>query len=164
MVLGGLCRPVAQGSGKAAEPPQTRGSGMTRGRVGSVSVVSHLLLLLFLLSSVSAEVLFGPVVVPNGQIYSGTFPMYCRCTAYFLEVTNGSSKIPKVILNGEPVLELEGEVWRRAVVQVELREDGPNEIEIRVGRTEERGGSDGTGVRGGRAASAGTDAGVREGF
>ncbi|MCU0613442.1 MAG: DUF2793 domain-containing protein [Candidatus Eisenbacteria bacterium] len=98
-------------------------------------------LLSLIVSSLHAEVLFGPVTVPNGQVYTGTFPMYCRCTAYFLEVTSQSSKAPTILLNGQQVLALTGETWRKAAVQVELREDAPNEIEIRVGRTQGRAGA-----------------------
>jgi len=98
-------------------------------------VIRMLAVITLLSVGVHGEVLFGPVVVENGSHYSGTFGMYCRCAAYFIEAQNGEGEQSTagctVVLNGETVLDLE-KGWSSASRQVELRETEPNEIEIEV--------------------------------
>ena len=86
---------------------------MTRFVIRMLAVISLLSV------GVHGEVLFGPEVVEKGSPYSGTFGMYCRCTAYFVEARNGEggrlTKECTVGLNGEKALDLEkgtGSGWR----------------------------------------------------
>jgi len=91
--------------------------------------------LLILISSSFGEILFGPVEIGSGVAFQDTFGMYCRCTAYFVEIQNGMGESRadgfKVGLNDTTVIELDGS-WTTYTEQIELRETEPNEISVNV--------------------------------
>jgi len=96
--------------------------------------------LLFSSVPVLSETLFGPVEVTSGIAFRDTFGMYCRCTAYFVEIQNGVGESRadgyRVALNDTMVIELDGS-WTTYTEQVELREIEPNEISVEVMGKEE---------------------------
>jgi len=81
-------------------------------------------------SSLHAEVLFGPVTVAGGETQVGTFPMYSGVRRTSLREEQGADSC-MVLLNRREALRM-GRQDRVSSVQAELREDGPNEIEIRA--------------------------------